>query len=151
KKLSTPMSDKAVKLEQSLSKSDMKEAAKNYEALGKEFMQNGDDAKAESYFKNALDLYKKQKNKNKISSVTRLIAQVQENQNKLSEAIQSYESAGAEAVQVSSSKINTNDANRVRNYGNAQKQIEILDSNIELLEDKGSTEEQVQSYQKRAI
>ena len=151
KKLSTPMRDKAVKLEQSLSKSDMKEAAKNYEALGKEFMQNGDDAKAESYFKSALDLYKKQKNKSKISSVNRLIAQVQENQNKLSEAIQSYESAGAEAVQVNSSKLNTNDANRVRNYGNAQKQIEILDSNIELLEDKGSTEEQVQSYQKRAI
>ena len=150
KKMSTPISDNAVKLEQSLSKSDMKEAAKNYEALGIEFMQNGDNAKAESYLKSALDLYKNQKNKNKISSVTRLIAQAQENQHKLNEAIQSYESAGAMATQSNVSKVNTNDANRVRNYGNTEMQIEILDANIDILEEEGNVQEQVQSYQKRA-
>jgi two-component system sensor histidine kinase YesM len=139
----------AKKLEKSLEAGNAKEIAENYLALAKELIKKQDYSRAESYLKNALELYTKEKNTAKTAEVARLLAQVQEAQHKYAEAAQHYNLAG----QVSTgndSKINFNDAARVQNQANPGKQLEYIDSNLQFLEKEGNTVEQVQAYQNRA-
>src|SRR5690554_3388107 len=139
----------AKKLEKSLEAGNAKEIAENYLALAKELIKKQDYSRAESYLKNALELYTKEKNTAKTAEVARLLAQVQEAQHKYAEAAQHYNLAG----QVSTwndFKINFNDAARVQNQANPGKQLEYIDSNLQFLEKEGYTVEQVQAYQNRA-
>src|SRR5690606_8601314 len=46
--------------------------------------------------------------------------------------------------------VNKNDALRVQNQANPSKQLEYIDSNIQVLQEEGNVEEQVQAYQNRA-
>lgn len=112
-------------------------------------MANNEYARAEMYLENALTLYKKEKNNSKIAEASRLLAQAQEAQQKFSDAEQNYNLAG-NASKGKESIVNKNDALRVQNQANPSKQLEYIDSNIQVLQEEGNVEEQVQAYQNRA-
>src|SRR5690606_35043800 len=92
---------------------------------------------------------KKEKNNSKIAEVSRLLAQAQEAQQKFSDAEQNYNLAG-NASKGKESIVNNTDALRVQNQANPSKQLEYIDSNIQVLQEEGNVEEQVQAYQNRA-
>ncbi len=99
--------------------------------------------------KRALPIYQKQKIKDKIASTTRSIAQIQEKQNKVKDAIKSYQSASEEAVDVGYSKVNSNDASRLQNTS-PKAQAEYLDSNIKILEKEGKMDDAAEVYKQKA-
>lgn len=143
------VSKKAMEVEQTLSKSNPESTADKYVELANELDKKGDYAKAEDYLKRALPIYQKQKNKDKIASTTRSIAQIQEKQNKVKEAIVSYQSASEEAVDVGYSKVNLNDASRLQNT-NPRVQADYLDSNIKILEKEGKLDDAATVYKQKA-
>lgn len=139
----------AKKLEKSLEAGNSKEIADNYLALAKELIKKQDYGRAETYLKNALELYFKEKNNTKTAQAARLLAQTQEAQHNYIEAAQHYILAGKVSTGYDS-KINLNDAARVQNQANPSKQLEYIDNNIQVLEKEGNAVEQVQAYQNRA-
>ncbi|WP_396151953.1 histidine kinase [Flavobacterium sp.] len=144
------VSKKAKEVEQTLSKSNPENTADKYVELANELDKKGDYAKAEDYLKRALPIYQKQKNKDKIASTTRSIAQIQEKQKKFKEAIFNYQSASEEAVEVGYSKVNSNDASRLQNT-NPRVQADYLESNIKILEKEGKKEEAAEAYKQKAV
>ena len=145
----TSVSKKAIELKETLSKSNPEATADKYVELAAELDKKGDYAKAEDYLKRALPIYQKQKNKDKIASTTRSIAQIQEKQNKVKEAIVSYQSASEEAVEVGYSRVNSNDASRLQNT-NPRVQADYLDSNIKILEKEGKMDDAAEVYKQKA-
>ncbi|MFY7742444.1 MAG: tetratricopeptide repeat-containing sensor histidine kinase [Flavobacterium sp.] len=144
------VSKKAKEVEQTLSKSNPESTADKYVELANELDKKGDYAKAEDYLKRALPIYQKQKSKDKIASTTRSIAQIQEKQNKVDDAIKNYQSASEEAVNVGFSRVNSNDASRLQNK-NPRIQADYLDSNIKILEKEGKKEEAAEAYKQKAV
>ena len=144
------VSKKAKEVEQTLSKSNPENTADKYVELANELDKKGDYAKAEDYLKRALPIYQKQKSKDKIASTTRSIAQIQEKQNKVDDAIKNYQSASEEAVNVGYSRVNSNDASRLQNK-NPIIQADYLDSNIKILEKEGKKEEAAEAYKQKAV
>ena len=145
----TSVSKKAKEVEQTLSKSNPESTADKYVELANELDKKGDYAKAEDYLKRALPIYQKQKIKDKIASITRAIAQIQEKQNKVKEAIKNYQTASEEAVDVGYSKVNSNDASRLQNTS-PKAQAEYLDSNIKILEKEGKMDDAAEVYKQKA-
>lgn len=145
----TSVSKKAIELKETLSESNPEATADKYVELANELDKKGDFAKAEDYLKRALPLYQKQKNKDKIASTTRLLAQIQEKQKKFNQAILNYQSASEDAMDKSASKINSNDASRLQNT-NPRVQADYLDSNIKILEKEGKKEEAAEVYKQKA-
>ncbi len=143
------VSKKAKEVEQTLSKSNPESTADKYVELANELDKKGDYAKAEDYLKRALPIYQKQKNKDKIASTTRSIAQIQEKQNKVKEAIKNYQSASEEAVDMGYSRVNSNDASRLQNTS-PKAQAELLDSNIKILEKEGKMDDAATVYKQKA-
>lgn len=141
----------AMKLSRTLetSKSD-EQVAENYVKLAKELSGKEDYAKAEDYLKRARALYVKLKDKEKIASMDRELAKVQEAQNKVSEAISNYMAAGSMSKETVQQQVNLNDAYRLQNVSNPQKQKYYLGQNIELYEQTNSTEDMALAYQQRA-
>ena len=153
KKKAAPASkmSKAVKsLEKSLDANDEGQIAKNYETLANEFQNKGDHAKAEEYFKRALNSYAKLKLTEDKIRVTRNLAKTQENQKNFDSAIKNYEVAGSLAKDESEEKINLNDAKRLRNNANPASQTNYVDSNIELLKKEKKSEEVTEAYVQKA-
>lgn len=144
------LNKKAKEVEQTLSKSNPESTADKYVELANELDKKGDYAKAEDYLKRALPIYQKQKNKDKIASTTRSIAQIQEKQNKVKEAIKNYQSASEEAVDVGYSRMNSNDASRLQNKS-PKAQAEYLDSNIKILENEGKLDDAAEVYKQKAV
>lgn len=144
------VSKKAKEVEQTLSKSNPENTADKYVELANELDKKGDYAKAEDYLKRALPIYQKQKSKDKIASTSRSIAQIQEKQNKVDDAIKNYQSASEEAVNVGFSRVNSNDASRLQNK-NPRIQADYLDSNIKILEKEGKKEEAAEAYKQKAV
>ncbi|WP_333694107.1 tetratricopeptide repeat-containing sensor histidine kinase [Flavobacterium sp.] len=144
------VSKKAKEVEQTLSKSNPESTADKYVELAQILDKKGDFAKAEDYLKRALPIYQKQKNKDKIASTIRFIAQVQEKQNKVPDAIKNYQSASEEAVDVGYSRMNLNDASRLQNTS-PKVQADYLDSNIKILEKEGKKEEAAEAYKQKAV
>jgi two-component system sensor histidine kinase YesM len=144
------MSKAVISLEKSLDKNDEGKIAENYEQLANEFLNKGDNAKAEEYFKKALTSYTKLKRVNDKTRVTRSLAKVQENQKNFGSAIKNYEVAGALAKDVSEEKINLNDANRLKNQANPASQTNYVDSNIELLKKEKKSQEVTDAYVQKA-
>ena len=72
------ISKAAEDLSVSLDENDESKIAVNYEKLANEFLNNGDNAKAEEYFKRALNSYTKLKRTEDKTRVTRSLAKVQE-------------------------------------------------------------------------
>ncbi|WP_291114305.1 tetratricopeptide repeat-containing sensor histidine kinase [Flavobacterium sp. UBA6135] len=143
------VSKKAIELKETLSESNPNATADKYVELAVELDKKGDYTKAEDYLKRALPLYQKQKNKDKVASTTRMLAQIQEKQKKFNQAILNYQSASEEAVEVGYSKVNSNDASRLQNT-NPRVQADYLDSNIKILEKEGKKEEAAEVYKQKA-
>lgn len=137
-------------LSNSLDKNDEGKIAENYEQLANEFLNKGDNAKAEEYLKKALSSYTKLNRIEDKTRVTRSIAKVQENQKNFNSAIKNYEVAGALAKDVSEEKINLNDANRLKNQSNPASQTNYVDSNIELLKKENKSKEVTEAYVQKA-
>ncbi|WP_236554634.1 histidine kinase [Flavobacterium sp. 9AF] len=150
KKAKVSLSKSVEKLERSIDTNDDFKTAKNYEELALVYQKKGDLAKAEEFYKKAETLYTKLKKVEDKTRVTRSIAQVQERQNKMVPAIQSYESAGRIADDEMSQRLNYNDANRLRNQSNPKAQSDYINSNIQLLEEK-SKDKSVREFKKEAI
>ena len=140
----------AEELSNSLDENDEAKIAQNYEKLANEFLNNGDNAKAEEYFKRALNSYTKLKLTDDKTRVTRSLAKVQENQKDFKSAIKNYETAGSTAKDVSEEKINLNDANRLKNQANPASQTNYVDSNIELLKKEKKSDEVTEAYVQKA-
>lgn len=149
-KSASSLNKKAKKVEKSLTENDPEALAKSYEELANGLIENGDFARAEPYINNALELYKKQKNSEKVVQLTRRLAQVQENQQKYKEAITNFREAGNRAEGASSSQMNFNDANRVSQRTNPAAQMDYIDANIELAEEDAESDEKIQLYRQKA-
>jgi len=115
-----------------------KEVAAGYEKLAKELSDKKDYARAEDYLKRAKALYEKIKDKDKIASVDRELAKVQEAQNKLSEAIVSFDNAQMNTSSHTFKRLNTNDRERLSNRDNFKSQSYYIGQNMALLEGKTS-------------
>ncbi|CAC9972487.1 tetratricopeptide repeat-containing sensor histidine kinase [Flavobacterium panici] len=137
-------------LSKSLNENDESKIAQNYERLANEFLNNGDNAKAEEYFKRALNSYTKLKLTEDKTRVTRSLAKTQENQKNFDSAIKNYEVAGSLAKDISEEKINLNDANRLKNQSNPESQKGYVDSNIELLKKEKKSQEVTDAYVQKA-
>lgn len=137
-------------LSKSLDENDEAKIAQNYENLANEFLNKGDNAKAEEYFKRALNSYTKLKLTEDKTRVTRSLAKAQENQKNFDSAIKNYEVAGSLAKDVSEEKININDANRLKNASNPASQTDYVDSNIELLKKEKKSKEVSEAYVQKA-
>jgi two-component system sensor histidine kinase YesM len=137
-------------LSNSIDENDESKIAQNYEKLANEFLNNGDNAKAEEYFKRALNSYAKLKLTDDKTRVTRSLAKAQENQKNFDSAIKNYEVAGSLAKDVSEEKINLNDANRLKNASNPASQKDYVDSNIELLKKENKSKEVSEAYVQKA-
>ena len=124
--------------------------ALEYEKTAKEQIALGEYAKAEDYLNRAKKLYEKLKNKEKIAYIDREIAKVQEQQNKLSEAISSYNLAGKVSEDKIQQAINTNDAQRLINNSNPKAKSSYIQRNINLLEKSANKEERANAYQQMA-
>jgi two-component system sensor histidine kinase YesM len=137
-------------LQKSLDVNDEAQIAKNYERVANEFLNKGDKAKAEEYFKKAIASYTKLKLVEDKTRVTRSLAKVQESQKDYESAIKSYEVAGAISEDKSLEKINANDANRLRSVASPVAQAGYVDSNIELLKKENKKEEVSAAYVQKA-
>lgn len=144
------ISKKAKAVEESLKENNPEATALQYEDLAKSLIEKGDYARAEDYLKRALDIYKKKKDRSKIASVSRSLAQVQESQNKFDDAITNYKAAGKETSKDAEIRLNTNDMNRLQNTARPEVQAEYLDSNIQILEETGNTAEVITAYKQKA-
>lgn len=147
---SSKMSKITKSLEKSLDANDEGQIARNYENLANEFLNKGDNVKAEEYFKRALNSYTKLKLTEDKTRVTRSLAKTQENQKNFDSAIKNYEVAGSLAKDVSEEKINLNDANRLKNKSNPASQKDYVDSNIELLKKENKSKEVTEAYVQKA-
>src|SRR6187402_65904 len=137
-------------LKKSLEVNDEAQIAQNYERLANEFLNKGDNAKAEEYFKKAITSYTKLKLVDDKTRVTRSLAKVQESQKDFGSAIKNYEVAGEIAEDKSLEKINSNDANRLRSVANPVAQEDYVNSNIELLKKEKKEEEVAAAYVQKA-
>ena len=144
------VSKKAKEVEETLAKSNPEATADKYVELAKELEKKEAYAKAEDYLKRALPIYQKQKNKEKIASTTRFIAQIQEKQKKYKEAISNYQSASEETIDAGYSRVNSNDASRLQN-SNPSVQSEYLESNVKILEKEGNLEAAAEVYKQKAV
>lgn len=124
--------------------------ALEYEKTAKEQVAQREYAKAEDYLNRAKKLYEKLKNKEKIAYIDREIAKIQELQNKLPEAILSYNAASKISTDKVQSAINTNDAQRLINNSNPQIKSTYIQQNIDLLEKSSNKNERINAYQQMA-
>ncbi|RZJ54422.1 MAG: regulator of cell autolysis [Flavobacterium sp.] len=144
------ISKAAVELSKSLDENDESKIAQNYEALANEFLNKGDNAKAEEYYKRALTTYTKLKLTEDKTRVTRNLAKAQENQKNFDSAIKNYEAAGSLTKDASEEKINLNDANRLKNQADPASQTNYVDSNIEILKREKKSAEVKEAYVQKA-
>jgi len=153
KKKITPQSkfsQKAVKLEESLSSNDEMKIAKSYEDLAQGFGQKGNVVKAEEYYKKALTTYTKLKRKDDIARVVRSLAKVQESQKKFEAASSNYKVASEQTSDKDLEIINSNDFKRLNSNATSKAKDDYLDSNIEILEKENKKEELSDAYEKKA-
>lgn len=123
-----------MELKESLSENDEVKIAKSYEKLAEQFKLEKNNAKAEEYLKKAADIYAKLDSKTDKIRVSRGLAKNQESQKKYDEAISNYEKAATVSDKVSDEKINTNDAERLKNASSPKNQAVLAKQKIAILE-----------------
>ncbi len=138
-------------LQNSLNENNELNIARNYEKLAEEFASKNDNPKAEEYLKKALLSYSKLNLDEDKTRVTRQLAKSQESQHKFDDAIKNYEVARETTKNKSEEKINSNDANRLRNNSNPNSQRIYVNSNIDLLKKDNKTAEVVDAYKQQAL
>lgn len=135
--------------------------AKHNEELANQFFNEKKYKKAESYFKKAVEEYKKLNRNADEARVLRMLGKSQEAQSKSNEAIQSYSNAADAVVEDNSSgnnrgidivnkerelKLNKYDAERLRAVENPKVQQDLIQQKIEILNTTGSKDEVAESY-----
>lgn len=124
--------------------------AANYMKLAMELYGKEEYDKAEAYLKSARQIYEQTKNKEKVAEVERQIARTQEAQDKISDAILSYNKAGALAGTKEVKLLNTNDANRLKNRENPAVQASYIQKNIDLSNQKELQTDRVHAIKQMA-
>jgi two-component system, sensor histidine kinase YesM len=124
------------KLEEALNQNDEVKIAKNYENLAQEFIDKGNNSKAEEYLKKALKSYENAGSDADKLRVTRSLARIQESQMKYKEAIKNYDKASEIADDKVDEKVNSNDARRLRKAASPAKQAVLAKENAEILENE---------------
>lgn len=151
KKKETPAELKkaANNLEKSLIENDNSKIARNYELLAQEFDDKDDLAKVEEYLFKALEITP-QNNTVTRSRIIRKIAKAQESQNKLRAAAKNYKVAEEITTDKTSKILNSNDYNRLKNWGNMMIEDKYLNSNITLLKKEHKKGEVADTYIQQA-
>ncbi len=148
----TKLSKRGTELQKSFKKNDERGIASNYEKVAQTFLDKGDKAKAEEYFKKALAVYSKTKSNGDIARVRRSLAKVQESQNKLDDAALNYKKAEEVSGDASAESVNAADYNRVMNNASPLEQEKFVDKKINTLDRQAQKEEVADAYiQKAAI
>lgn len=148
-----PAKNKAsYELSKSLEKDEVSDEklAADYEAAAKEQISQGQYQKAEDYLLRAKKIYEKQKDSEKIARVNRDLAKLQEDQNKIEEAITYYNSAGKISRNKVQQAVNLNDAQRLMNNSNASLKGSIIQENLKLLENSDSKKDRAVAFQQMA-
>lgn len=133
-------------LQQSLEQDNDTKAAQQYLQLARQFEQSGDLAKAEQYMQKALAIYNRQQNNAEIANVTRGIAKLQENQNKVQPAITNYRNAAAITEDKVLEEANRNDASRLVNNANPRLQEDLAKKNVALFDTQTSKTDKADAY-----
>jgi two-component system, sensor histidine kinase YesM len=135
-------------LQNSLKKNNNFEIAPDYERLAIGFEARADYPHAEEYYKKALEVYTTLKDKSAMARLSRSIAKVQEQQNKLGAAALNYKAAEKISPDSKFERLNSNDYNRLTQ--GADNSMRYAESNIKLLEKDKKTEEASEAYVKKA-
>lgn len=138
------------RLETSFKKNDEAGIARGYESVAQRFLDKGDNAKAEEYFKKALTVFTKLKSADDISRVSRSLAKVQESQNKMAAAASNYKKAEEVAIDKSAERINNADFNRLQNASKPQVQTKLIDEKIQSLDKEKQKDEVAEAYVQKA-
>jgi len=107
--------------------------AAKYEDLAQELVINNELVKAEEYQNKAVELYKKNNSKKNLSVALRRLAKIQELQNKTNDAIQSYDNASKNSIEIINSNLNSNDVTRLKNPNNPKEQTNSINQKISSL------------------
>lgn len=135
-------------LQKSLKKNDDSGIALNYERLAIGFEAKNNYPRAEEYYKKALEAYTSLGSKTDMARVSRSIAKVQEQQNKISSAASNYKAAQKISSDPKVEELNANDYNRLTQ--SRSNSVKFADKNIELLEKENKKEEASDAYVKKA-
>ncbi len=104
--------------------------ANKYEDLAKELTSQKDYTKAEEYQKKAIEIYINAHIKKQLAEALRVLAKIQESQNKTKEAISSYDNASKNSNENLNSILNNSDASRLRNNNNPAEQSKSINQKI---------------------
>ncbi len=151
KKESSKAKSSVKKLTKSLeySKSD-EEIAADYVALAKDLVAQGEFAKAENYYVQAVTLYTKTKSKYQLGQTYRELAKTQEAQGKFDAAMTNYASAARNALAKEVQEINENDVSRLRSRNNPASQSDFIQKNIDISNTIQNKEEAATAHQQMA-
>ncbi|PSK93936.1 tetratricopeptide repeat-containing sensor histidine kinase [Taibaiella chishuiensis] len=141
---------KADKLKASLATDDESQTAWGYESLSAALAEKGDYNKAEGYLQKALDIYTRQRDAQSQARTRRSLGKLQESQNKIVQAIESYHTASEVSPDKTFIQANANDANRLRANENLQSRMDYSQQNARLFEKSGQQEEAAQAYRQLA-
>ncbi|SFT64125.1 Tetratricopeptide repeat-containing protein [Chryseobacterium formosense] len=123
--------------------------ADSYYNIGETYFNSGNFPKSEEYFIKSKGIYEKLNDKKNLEKVTRKLAQSQESQNKLKDAVSNYESASKIGYSKASKKMNSNDASRVAAPSVSQKE-EAIRSNLVISEKENNKEDLAAGYSQMA-
>ena len=128
--------------------------ADKYEELAKELVKNNELVKAEEYQKKAIELYKKKDLKLQLANSLRGLAKIQEAQNKINDAIQSFEKASKNSEEELNTTLNSSDASRLRNSNNPTEKSNSINKKLKTLKKKSNSkdgnEDMVDAYKQMA-
>jgi len=124
--------------------------ANNYVKLAMELYDKEEYQRAEAYLKSARQIYERVKDKEKIADVERKIAHAQEAQDKINEAVFSYENASKLAVSKELKTLNQNDAMRLSNQANPAAQASYIQQNIDLTKQTEQKSDRVKAFRQLA-
>ncbi|MDH6306349.1 two-component system sensor histidine kinase YesM [Parabacteroides sp. PF5-5] len=127
--------------------------AADYEKVAQEYVEKGEYIKAEDYLVKARKLYVRDNNRLKMAYIEREIARAQEWQGNYTAAIQSYTNAAGLSQDTYQKNLNENDALRLKNLMNPEKQSVYIQRNLDLLNtmpQNANKEEKVLAYSQLA-
>lgn len=127
-----------------------KAIAVDYIELAKELVAQGDYEKAENYLKQAVTLYEKEKDTEKLANVYRELAKTQELRQNYKDAISNYREAARKTKNKEFRNINRNDAERLSNINDPKSQSAYIKSNISHFNTSNNKKEAANAYQQMA-
>jgi heterodisulfide reductase subunit C len=111
-----------------------RQLAKDYETLAREQMANHAYRGAEENLVKAKNIYIRLKETEEVARIERELGKLQERQNKIQQAIASYQAASRTTKNKRNKAINESDAKRLMNQSNAYARSRYINQKIELLE-----------------